>query len=360
MSDETLKRLLLRAAAAVFFAAALYAALRYLLPWLLPFLLAAAISYAMEPAVAFLQKRLSLRRGFASLVLTLFALFLLGGVLSLLGTTLLREAASLLDQAPALLAAIPASLRALLAHLEQAAGSWPDWLRETLSQSLERYAAEAGDLIRALLSRYLTALGALAAALPQFFLACAVCVLAIYYTSSAWPWLRNLCRTRLPEPYRQPLRMLRSGVLRSLSRWLRAELTLCTVTFAQLLAVFLFMKEPYALLLAFLITLLDALPVFGTGTVLVPWAVCELLFRHIPQALILTALFLLTLSVHSVLEPRLMGAQAGLPPIASLLAMYLGFCVFGVAGMILFPFLLLLWTQLRRETAGAALSGPLR
>ena len=80
MSDARLKRFLLYAASAAAAAALLYVTLRYLLVWLLPFLLAAAISAAMEPAVRGLQTHLRLRRGFAALVVTLFVLFLLGGL----------------------------------------------------------------------------------------------------------------------------------------------------------------------------------------------------------------------------------------------------------------------------------------
>ena len=104
----------------------------------------------------------------------------------------------------------------------------------------------------------------------------------------------------------------------------------------------------YALLLAFLVTLLDALPVFGTGTALVPWALLSLLFSSVPKAIALLALYLCTLLVRNVLEPKLLASQAGLPPVASLFAMYLGFCTFGVAGMIAFPFLLLLAAQTYR------------
>ena len=74
-----------------------------------------------------------------------------------------------------------------------------------------------------------------------------------------------------------------------------------------------------------------------------------LLLRNGPRAAALAALYLVTLTVRNVLEPRLLGAQAGLPPILSLLAMYLGYCAFGVTGMLICPFLLLLGAQLRRQ-----------
>ena len=124
--------------------------------------------------------------------------------------------------------------------------------------------------------------------------------------------------------------------------------TLSLITFSELLVGFLLIRQRYSLLLAFLITLLDALPVFGTGTALVPWAVFTLLFGFPPKAIVLLALYLCTLITRNTLEPKLLSAQAGLPPIASLMAMYLGARAFGVAGMVLFPLLLLLAAQMLR------------
>ena len=100
-------------------------------------------------------------------------------------------------------------------------------------------------------------------------------------------------------------------------------------------------------LLAALIALIDALPVFGTGTVLAPWAAVECLLGNVPKGAALLALFAVISVVRSVLEPKLVAAQAGLPPLASLAAMYVGFCAAGVAGMVLAPVLLLLVKQLR-------------
>ena len=351
MSETQLKRFLLYAASAVAFMALVYAALRFLLPWLLPFLFAAVAALAMEPAVRGLQTRLRLRRGFASLVLTLFLLFLLGGLLSLLGTTLTGEAYALLERVPALLAAVPGALEALLARVRQYAAVCPPWLYARVEESLTRSAAEAGDWIGALARRALLLLGAFAATLPRLLLGAFTSVLAIYFTSASLPELRTALCDHLSADTRRRLQRLRGGLTRSLARWLRAELTLSAVTFTQVLLGLLFLREPYALLLALLITLVDALPVFGTGTVLIPWAAAALLFQNVPKAILLLLLYFVTLTVRNALEPRLLGAQAGLPPIASLLAMYLGFCSFGVSGMVLFPFLLLLFAQLCRADA---------
>ena len=95
-----------------------------------------------------------------------------------------------------------------------------------------------------------------------------------------------------------------------------------------------------------LIALVDALPVFGTGTVLIPWAVLCCIVGQVPQGIALAALYAVITLVRSVLEPKIMAAQVDLPPLAALAAMYVGFSAFGVAGMLLFPVGLMLVKQL--------------
>ncbi len=352
VSETHLKRFLLYAAAATAAAALLYVTLGYLLLWLLPFLIALAAAAMMEPAVRFLCRRLRLKRSFASLVLTLFALFLLGGLLSLLGTTLTGEVYALLEHAPALLGSVPIALKVFSDRLSRYSVDFPPWFRVQIDAALARFSAEAGDLTGALAQRLPSVLATLAGALPRFFLASATSVLAIYFTSSSMPYFRSLFSLPFFDGSRRFLLRFRAGITSSLTRWLRAELTLSLVTFSILLVFFVFLRQPYALLLAFLITLVDALPVFGTGTVLLPWAVVEIMMQNIPKSIALLLLYLLAFTIRSVLEPRLLGKQAGLPPIVSLLAMYLGFCSMGVAGMVFLPFLLLLAAQLTRKEKG--------
>lgn len=352
MEDARLRRFLLRALALAVGAAGFYLAFRFLLPWCLPFLPALFIAARFEPLILRWQRRYHFRRGFSALVLTLTLLFLLGGLLSLLFSTLREQTGTLLADTPALLDTLPDALDTLLARLERGALLCPDWLSNLLRDQLAQAADSADELLRALLTRAVSTLTRLAAALPGGALAVATGVLAVYFTAVSYPTLCRALRQMLPQKARERLEVLRGGVTRSLARWLRAYALLSFITFCELLAGFLLMRQRCALLLALLITLLDALPVFGTGTALVPWAVVTLLVGFPPKGIVLLALYLCTLITRNVLEPKLLSAHAGLPPIASLFAMYLGFCAFGVAGMIGFPFLLLLSAQLMRAESG--------
>ena len=326
LNEERLRRFLTLSLALFMGASLFYVCFRYVLPWCLPFLLALLIAALLEPVVLYLRRKFHFQRGFSALILTLTLLFLLGGLLSLLWSTLLSQTNALLAAAPAFFDAIPAAADDLLSRLEQFSASSPEWLSSYLHEQLFRAVTDADSLG----------------------------VLAIFFTSASYPELCAALEHAVPEEAMAKLRLFRGGVMRSLARWLRAQATLSLITFSELLIGFLLMRQSYSLLLAFLITLLDALPVFGTGTALVPWAVFTLLFGFPPKAIVLLALYLCTLITRNTLEPKLLSAQAGLPPVASLFAMYLGYCTFGVAGMVLFPFLLLLFAQIRNAKAEAA------
>ena len=348
MFEERCKKFLLYLFSAAAAAGLFYLVFRYLFWWVLPFLLALGVTAAVEPVVAYLRVHLRFRRSFSALLLTLVLLFLLGGLLSLLGTTLANQAYALLKKAPLLLERVPQLLDAFFARLDGYSAAFPQWLRDSLYGAVMRALSDAESFFSDLTGRFLSFLGSFAAALPRRVLSGATTVLAVYFTIASYPTLCRMLKARLSGKTIRSLRLFRSGVTQSLSRYLRAELTISFLTFLQLLLGFFLMRQDYALLLAFLVTLLDALPVFGTGTALVPWALLSLLFSSVPKAIALLALYLCTLLVRNVLEPKLLASQAGLPPVASLFAMYLGFCTFGVAGMIAFPFLLLLAAQTYR------------
>ena len=320
-------------------------ALRYALVWLLPFLLALGAAALLEPLIETARRRLHLRRSFTAAVLTLV---LVGGVLAVLivlAVQVVEQAVALVSSLPELLAALPDTLTSLERRLESFCAACPEGVgraaRGLLSSLPEETARLAGQVSSAVLQEAGRAMGAL----PQILLACGTTVLAVFFTLSAYPAVMGFFRRQL-GPGLARAQGVKANVFATLGKWLKAECILLAVTFCQLLAGLLLIRQEYALLLAALIALIDALPVFGTGTVLVPWAAAVCLLGNVPKGIALLALFAVISVVRSVLEPKLVAAQAGLPPLASLAAMYVGFCAMGVAGMVLAPVLLLLVKQL--------------
>ena len=103
-----------------------------------------------------------------------------------------------------------------------------------------------------------------------------------------------------------------------------------------------------ALLFALLTTFIDALPVFGTGTVLLPWSLLEFIRGNARCGVGFLLLYAAAALTRQALEPRLLGGQIGLPPAVTLAALYVGYRVMGVAGMIVFPLLSVFCCQIYR------------
>ena len=280
--------------------------LRYALVWLLPFLLALGAASLLEPLIEAARRRLHLRRGFTAAVLTLVLVGGLLAVLIVLAVQAVEQAVSLVSSLPALLAALPDTLASLERRLESFCAACPEGVGRTAQGLLMGLPEAASRLAGQLSAAVLQGAARIMGALPR----------------------------------------VKASVFATLGKWLKAECILLAVTFCQLLVGLLLIRQEYALLLAVLIALIDALPVFGTGTVLAPWAAVECLLGNVPKGAALLALFAVISVVRSVLEPKLVAAQAGLPPLASLAAMYVGFCAAGVAGMVLAPVFLLLVKQL--------------
>ena len=172
-------------------------------------------------------------------------------------------------------------------------------------------------------------------------------MLAAYFTAVSYPKVAAFIRRQIPRRWQGTLSAAARTLRSTFWKWLKAEALLCLVTFCLLLAGFLYLRLDYALLMAVLSAAVDALPVLGAGTVLIPWAIYHLLLGSFPRGVALLALYAIIVLVRSLLEPRVMAAQAGLAPLSALLAMYLGYSLFGVWGMLLLPILLLFVKQLQ-------------
>ena len=340
------KAFLIKAAYLAAVLAVCWLMLRYALVWLLPFLLALGFAALMEPVITLARRKLHLQRGFLAAVLTLALLALVITLGVVLVGQLIRQVTELAQRLPELLSALPALADRIAQRLRSFCAGCPDGVRQWITQALEHLEQTASEALSGLYPAALRLAGSMVSALPQVMLFCATTALALFFTAAAYPKLMAFLRRQLSPQRLQTAAAIKASLVTTIGKWLRAQCLLIVITFFQLLAGLLLIRQPYALLLAVVIAFIDALPVFGTGTVLLPWAVLCCLEGNFPKGIALTALYLVIWLVRSIMEPKLMAKSAGLPPLPALMAMYVGFCAMGVAGMIFGPILLLLVKQL--------------
>ena len=311
--------------------------LRFLLPWLLPFLIALCLAALLERPVLFLMNRLKLSRWLSSAACTVALGLVLLSLLALGAWRLWYESALLLDRLPSLLASIPAVGSKWESFVYRFIVAAPVPMQEYLGQVLSNLAAESASLPTALYGWAVKWAGAVATAVPDFFLALFTTAIATYFCSSTRPTLLAFLRRQVPRPWRSTVRRGCQRLRRTFGGWLKAQGVLMLITFGELAVGFLVLGVDYFLILAALVALVDALPVFGTGTVLLPWAAVVLLGGDWKLAVGLLVLYWVVSAVRGLLEPKLVGDQVGLPPLAALVAMYVGFQTFSVAGMVVAP-----------------------
>lgn len=343
---EQKKRFIIKAAYYAVAAAAIYLLLRYALPWLLPFLLALAVAAAVEPVLRFVREKMRLKRSFLAAVATLLVVGLTVAAAAWLLGALWRQVNDLLRRAPQLLAMLPQLLEQLRGRLEEYRVTLPLSAQQAVNEAVTAVGGMLGDAAVKLSAALLEGVTKFVGHLPGALLFCITVVMATFFTISSYPQLRAFLLRQVPAEKRAAARALKEGALGAVLKWLKAQIILITVTFLQLLAGLLLLRREYSLLLALLIALMDALPIFGAGMALLPWAAVLAIWGDVVGALGLTALYLVVWLVRSFLEPKLLGKSGGLPPLPSLLAIYVGWQAAGIAGMILGPLLLLLIKEL--------------
>ena len=127
------------------------------------------------------------------------------------------------------------------------------------------------------------------------------------------------------------------GLRTLINVYFRVQLIIMSINIVVCSTAFLMIGNPYAILLGVLTGIIDALPIFGTGTVLIPWAVGSLLFGHVKNAVILVVLYIVTYFVREIMESKCMGDRMGIAPFTMLAVIYIGILVYGVVGFILGP-----------------------
>jgi len=167
-------------------------------------------------------------------------------------------------------------------------------------------------------------------------------VLASFFMVKDRAFLKNTFRDFFGDKLAGHIYSIKADLTGALWGYVRAQLILMSITFCELFVGLSILRVDYSFIIAILIAIVDAIPVFGTGTVLLPWAAISLLGGEYRMALGLLIIYGVCLAVRQLLEPKIISSQIGLHPLVTLFAMYAGFRLFGIVGMILGPIISLI------------------
>ncbi len=331
-------------------AAAIYFAGRYVLGFLLPFLLAYAVAAAAVPPARRLSARLHLP---FRLVAALCVLFILAAAATLSALAINRgifEIKKLLSQLSDERSRTLGDMLCSAIELIDSRISDIPLIRslreaEELSGFLSGLDSAMGNAVGELISKLTSELPALIAsvikALPSVLLSFAVTVISGFYFALDRDRLARSISSLLPSALRTRLPEIKRLMGKTVAGYIKAYLIILLITFCELFIGLSILGADYAFLLATVMAAIDILPVLGVGTILLPWSLVSFICRDTRMGVGLLILYAVIEAVRQFIEPRLVGNTLGIHPLAALAAMYAGFELFGIGGMLIGPLLAL-------------------
>lgn len=326
--------------------ASLFVLLR-LIPAAAPFIVAWLVAWALARPIEWISARTQMKRWIVAAVVTAAVIAVLIFGVFKLGDVLISEAGKLLE---------------VLGQNATGIGEKMNGFTRSLSErfpALDELGGEGaieaglGEMINGLLSRAAGFLADLATGIvtsvPSLVLFVIVTVVAAFYFTCGYPTITaGFCRM-IPASGRNRMFDFISRAVDMVKYYLRANVIICGVTFGILFLGFTFMRFEYVTLAALLIALVDFLPVFGVGVILIPWGLFELIGGDYASGFGLFILYACCALVRQLLEPRLISEKVGLHPAATLAAMYFGYKFFGFLGMIFLPLVIMLLSGVKRK-----------
>ena len=174
-----------------------------------------------------------------------------------------------------------------------------------------------------------------------------VTFIAIYFMCADRIYILDEVEHHLPKIWVKKLGKHFREIIESLGSFLKAEVILVFISFIEvLIGLYLFkvfgLNIEYPFLMALLIGFVDAIPILGSGTVMIPWAIIVAINGDITLGIAITVLWIIISIVRQLLEPKIVSKQLGIHPIFTLIAMYTGFKITGVIGLLLGPIALII------------------
>ena len=322
---------------------------KYLLPILMPFVIGFIVASIVQlPLNALhLKGRRSTKAAAIALCIAFYALLVWGMVFF---------SVKVIGEISNFAAAVPDLVYDYLYPLIWDIGDWVQNILEPIDMTLAQLVNEVGKTVASTLAKYATeasgwAVKTLATGvvgIPGALVTIIVTIVSSFYISADYQTVVAFLKRLIPAAYRDKVVEVVGYAEHAVVVYIKSYLVLMVLNFAELWLGFWLLDIPYKLGLAFGIALFDLLPILGVGGILMPWGTIALLMGNFKIGLGIWALYLCITAVRNAVEPKFVGHQIGLHPLATLVSMVVGLKLAGLAGMLLLPISLVAVMRMRR------------
>ena len=316
--------------------------IKLILPATIPFWLGAGVAFCLKPISLWLSRHLSFRKNSAAFTVMLLFYLILGLLFWLLATTLLQQGSELLRNIPQL---YDSHIQPFLHRCALSINGVLDDFSPQTARELVEKSTEFNKMLSASIANFsasaLTQAAGIAKRIPFWLTTAAFSILCSVFISMDYSNLVKFLLRQVPSELGPVLIRWKQKLCSSLLSITKAYLILLVITFIQLFIGFSLLRIEKPVLWAVILSLLDFLPFIGTGLVLIPWGIYEMIIGRGALGAGLLILFAILALVHNLMEPKLVGKSIGLHPLATLISMYAGLRFFGFLGLLIAPIFVL-------------------
>lgn len=309
----------------------------------MPFLIAFVLSLFIEPIIRFCMRHFKWRRRTSAIIVFILVLGIIIGFLVWGIFALISESSNLLNSLNFYVEKLTYQLNEITSKVDLTKLKIPNEIIETIQSSGKDLLGTAAQWIKEALTNLLNII----TSIPTIIIYIVICILALYFICTDKIYMIDQLEHHFPEMWVRKLTKHIKEIAKSLGCYLKAEAILVLVSFIVCLiglCVFKFMglNVPFPLMAALGIAFIDALPILGSAAVMIPWAIISACNGDLTLGISLIVLLAIMGMIKQLIEPRVVSGQIGIHPIFTLIAMYTGFRLIGVIGMLIGPIILII------------------
>ncbi len=313
----------------------------------MPFLIAFIISLLIEPLIKFIMNKTELTRRTSSIIIFIIVSLIILGSLAWIIITLFSESSRLLQGLNDYVDKAYKQIQGFISTFDFDKIHLSDEIVAVVNNSTTNMIETGTNWLR----NALTGLINFITQIPTIAICVGITVLALYFICVDKIYILDQLEYHLPKVWFRKMNLHLKELIQTLGGYLKAQATLILISFiisliGLYLLSFLKFNVQYPLLMALLIGFVDALPILGSGTVMVPWAIISGLNGDLRLGIAIITLLIIMSVVRQFLEPKLVSKNIGIHPIFTLIAMYTGFKFIGIMGLLVGPIVLIIFKNI--------------
>ncbi|MGB4438693.1 MAG: sporulation integral membrane protein YtvI [Sedimentibacter sp.] len=343
MTENDKKKFIINVAFIVTVYAVLYFIFVYMIHWVMPFIIGFLIALALRPVTKLVNRLVnSTGKGVALFVVAMFYA-VVAIIIWLLFTFLFAQITDLFNVMPDL----------YFNRLEPLLLEFNDWIvantetispdaANTISQVITNGISYISDIIKNVSINVVLFVTTLISNFPLYLISVIFTIVLSVFISVEYNNLTTFIKRQLPDKFNATFQEARIFLTGTLWKMIKSYILILFITFVELLIGLTILDVTYALPIAAIVAILDIMPIVGTGGIIIPWAIVELILDNYRLGGGLLILYVTVTVVRNIVEPRIVGHQIGLHPIITITAMYAGLRLFGFVGFIIAPVIAIL------------------